>query len=136
VLDRGHRRRGRGREPRAPRSLDQGGVAAEEPRWESPSRGERGEVGSSASGRVRDRRLRVRGWEIDGHVLGWPCGSRSCRAGPRAWLSALARPAPLGRANQAHHSGAGPGVDRAKKRASGRVNGLVLHVQLYRTVTM
>jgi hypothetical protein len=107
-----HRRRGR-----EPRSLDRGSAATEDgwsriaksiAKGESPPSRERegAEIececerlrggaqgarsrGGSKVGRWRWRRARP----------GCPHGSRPCRAGPRAWLAAQARPAPLGHAS-------------------------------------
>jgi hypothetical protein len=50
--------------------------------------------------------------------LGCPHGSRPCRAGPRAWLAAKARPAPLVRASL------GPSLTCRAGREPGQKTGL------------
>jgi hypothetical protein len=130
-VDRGHRRRGR-----EPRSLDRGGAATE------ASEGNRQSPSQSPPSRERERgsrvrvRMRVRAEGLRGGSHGArrrggkghgrrrlraPTGlsawSRSCRAGPRAWPAAQARPAPLGRASP------GPSHTCRAGREPGQKNG-------------
>jgi hypothetical protein len=112
-VDRGHRRRGL-----EPKSLDRGGAATEGIRQVNRQRGiaaESGERGSrERAGAMRVRlceglrggaqgprryRLASGGWRWLRAPTGLSARSRPCRAGPRAWPAAEARPAPLGRAS-------------------------------------
>jgi hypothetical protein len=129
-VDRGHQCRGR-----EPRSLDRGGATTKDGRsqiakpitkGESPNRrrvGERkgaGRSSASVSERLRDG-ARGRGGMAGGEGsrarLGCPHESKSCRAGPRAWLAAQAWPAPLGRASP------GPSLTCQARREPGQRNG-------------
>jgi hypothetical protein len=81
----------------------------------------------------RQRASRWLGIRPYGPLSGCPGASRLCRAGPRAWLSAQARPASLGRASLSPsppcEAGRGPG--KKTGLGPGWVNRLELHVQLY-----